>query len=144
MLKSIYDSHSSLFQSHVFFGKVEMYSLRLTLFSMVLFGAAGPSWIGFTLTNIPLSFQKAHVTEKGFSDYHKLVSTFFKARSVSENFLRVLKIKNFSFSTVDSNQNYDTLTENFLSVVNIHALLKMKLFKAYQETFMNKELQNEN
>ena len=84
------------------------------------------------------------MTEKGFSDYHKLVSTFFKARSVSENFLGVLKIKNFSFSTVDSNQNYDTLTENFLSVVNIHALLKMKLFKAYQETFMNKELQNEN
>ena len=31
-------------------------------------------------TNRPLSFQKTHVTETGLSDYHKLISTFFKSR----------------------------------------------------------------
>ena len=31
------------------------------------------------LTNKPLSFQKTHVTETGLSDYHKLMSSFFKS-----------------------------------------------------------------
>ena len=31
------------------------------------------------LTNRPLSFQKTRTTETGISDYHKLISTFFKS-----------------------------------------------------------------
>ena len=37
------------------------------------------SLIDLFLTNKPLSFQKTHVTETGLSDYHKLISTFFKS-----------------------------------------------------------------
>ena len=36
------------------------------------------STIDLFLTNRPLSFQKA--TETGYSDYHKLISTFLKSR----------------------------------------------------------------
>ena len=33
------------------------------------------------ITNKPLHFQKTHVVETGLSDYHKMISTFFKACS---------------------------------------------------------------
>ena len=39
-----------------------------------------------------------------------------------ENFLRDLKMKNFSFSTDDPHRNYDILTENLLSVSKKYAL----------------------
>ena len=39
------------------------------------------SLIDLFLTNKPLSFQKTHVTETGLSDYHKLISAFFKSHS---------------------------------------------------------------
>ena len=35
--------------------------------------------IDLFLTKKPLPFQKMHVTETGLSDYHKLISTFFKS-----------------------------------------------------------------
>ena len=38
------------------------------------------SLIDLLFTNKPLSFQKTHVAETGLSDYHKLISTFFKSR----------------------------------------------------------------
>ena len=38
------------------------------------------SVIDLFFTNKPLSFQKTHVTETGLSDYHKLISTFFKSQ----------------------------------------------------------------
>ena len=37
------------------------------------------SLIDLFLTNKPLSFQKTHVTETGLSDYHILMSSFFKS-----------------------------------------------------------------
>ena len=39
------------------------------------------STIGLILTNKPLHFQKTHVVQTGLSDYHKMISTFFKASS---------------------------------------------------------------
>ena len=39
------------------------------------------SIINLTLTNKALYFQKTHVAEKGLSDYHKMISTFFKTCS---------------------------------------------------------------
>ena len=33
------------------------------------------------LTNKPLDFQKTHVVETGLSDYHKMISKYFKACS---------------------------------------------------------------
>ena len=37
--------------------------------------------IDLILTNKPLDFQKTHVVETGLSDYHKMISKFFKACS---------------------------------------------------------------
>ena len=39
------------------------------------------SIIDLVFTNKPLHFQKTHVVETGLSDYHKMISTFFKACS---------------------------------------------------------------
>ena len=36
------------------------------------------SLIDLFLTNTPLSFQKTHVSETRLSNYHKLITTFFK------------------------------------------------------------------
>ena len=43
------------------------------------------STVDLFLTNKPKSFFKTHATEAGLSDYHKLISTFFK--------YKVLKLK---------------------------------------------------
>ena len=37
------------------------------------------SAIGLFLTNRPMSFQKSRTPEAGISDYHRLISTFFKS-----------------------------------------------------------------
>ena len=39
------------------------------------------SLIDLILTNKPLSFQRTQVTKTGLSDYHKLITTFFKCKS---------------------------------------------------------------
>ena len=52
------------------------------------------SLIDLLFTNKPLSFQKAHVTETGLSDYHKLISTFFKSR-FSKAKPKVIKYRNY-------------------------------------------------
>ena len=52
-------------------------------------------------------------------------------------------MKDFSFLTVDPNQNSDALTGNFLRAVNKHAPLKKKLVTGNQESFRKRELQNQ-
>ena len=49
------------------------------------------------LTNTLLSFQKTHVCETGLSDYHKLITTFFKAdfSGLRPNILSHRNYKNF-------------------------------------------------
>ena len=39
------------------------------------------SLIDLILTNKPLSFQRTQVTKTNLSDYHKLITTFFKCKS---------------------------------------------------------------
>ena len=56
----------------------------------------------------PLSFQKTHVTETGLSDYHKLISTFFKSR-FSKAKPRVIKYKNYK--NFDKNNFLDDLND---------------------------------
>lgn len=53
------------------------------------------------------------------------------------------KNEDFSFSTVDPNQNSDVLNGNFLRAVNKHAPLKKKLATGNQAPFMIRELQNQ-
>ena len=66
------------------------------------------STIDLFLTNKPKSFFKTHTTETGLSDYHKLISTFFKSKvprlkprivliikSLMRVFYMIFKIKTF-------------------------------------------------
>ena len=46
------------------------------------------------LTNTPLSFQETHVSETGLCDYHKLITTFFKA-NFSRLRPKVLSYRNY-------------------------------------------------
>ena len=84
-----------------------------------------------------LSFSKTHVTETGLSDYHKLISTFFKSR-FSKARPKVIKYRNYmnfdknSFLNDLSNINvrldkenpdqcYDLLTNQInISVPDVH------------------------
>ena len=100
-----------------------------------------------------------HVVETGLSDYHKMISTFFKActsklktkviyyRSFKKfnesDFLCSLKKANFDCFKNDPNQSYNVLTVKFLGIVNRHALLKKKFVRGKNAPFMNRELQKE-
>ena len=117
------------------------------------------SIIDLILTNKPLHFQKTHVVETGLSDYHKMISTFFKACSSKlktkvifyrsykkfneSDFLCSLKKANFDFLKNDPNQNYNLLTDKFLGIVNKHAPLKKKFVRGNNAPLMNREFQKE-
>ena len=117
------------------------------------------SIIDLILTNKPLHFQKTHVVETGLSDYHKMISTFFKACSSKlktkvifyrsykkfneSDFSSSLKKANFDFLKNDPNQNYNFLTDKFLSIVNKYAPLKKKFVRGNNTSFMNREFQKE-
>ena len=114
------------------------------------------SLIDLFFTNKPLSFQKTHVTETGLSDYHKLISTFFKSRFSKarpkvikyrnyknfdkNNFLSDLNNINVRLDKENPNQCCDLLTNSFLEVVNKHAPLEKKTIRGNHASFVNKEL----
>ena len=94
------------------------------------------SMIDLILTNKPLHFQKTHVVETGLSDYHKMISTFFKACSSKlktkvifyrsykkfneSDFLCSLKKANVDFLKNDPRQYYNLLTDrSFVSLTSI-------------------------
>ena len=117
------------------------------------------SIIDLILTNKPLHFQKTHVFETGLSDYHKIISTFFKACSSKlktkviyyrsykkfneSDFLCSLNKANFDFFKNYPNQNYSLLTDKFLGLANKHAPLKKKFVRGNNAAFMNREFQKE-
>ena len=100
-----------------------------------------------------------HIVERGLSDYHKMISNFFKACSsklrtkviyyrsykkfIESDFLCSLKKANFDFFKNDANQNYNLLTNKFLGIVNKHAPLKKKFVRGNNAPFMNREFQKE-
>ena len=112
------------------------------------------STIDLIMTNKPKVFQKTRVTETGISDYHKLVSTFFKSHysrlepKVSyyrnyknfdeQRFLNDLENTNFISISEDPAERYDYLTTKFHEVVDKHAPLKKKFVRGNHAPFMNK------
>ena len=56
----------------------DLFNLTNLIKSETCFTENRKSLIDLFLTNTPLSFQKTHVSETGLSDYHKLITTFFK------------------------------------------------------------------
>ena len=59
----------------------DLFNLTNLVHSDTCFMKNNESTIDLILTNKPLHFQKTHVAETGLSDYHKMISTFFKASS---------------------------------------------------------------
>ena len=104
------------------------------------------SLIDLFLTSKPLSFQKTHVTETGLSDYHKLISTFFKShftrlrpkvityrnyKKFDENvFLNDLQKLEIKLDEENSESSYSLISNKFLELVNKHASLKKKFQEA--------------
>ena len=59
----------------------DLFNLTNLAHSETCFMKNSKSIIDLILTNKPLHFQKTHVVETGLSEYHKIISTFFKASS---------------------------------------------------------------
>ena len=111
------------------------------------------SLINLFLTNKPLSFQKKHVTETGLSDYHKLISTFFKShftrlrpkvityrnyKKFDENlFVNDLHILDIKLDQKNSESNYSLISNRFPEVVNKHAPLSFCNQRA-SKTYLHK------
>ena len=109
------------------------------------------STIELFLTNKPKSYFQTHTTETGLSDYHKLISTFFKSKAPrlepkiifietfdEKSFLDGLQNKNFSIPSNDPNVNYKSITDNILEIKK-HAPLKKKFMRGNQAFFMNRD-----
>ena len=100
---------------------------------------------------INLNLFKTHTTETGLSDYHKLISTFFKSKAPrlkpkiifietfdEKSFLDGLQNKNFSIPSNDPNVNYKSITDHILEIKK-HAPLKKKFVRGNQAFFMNRD-----
>ena len=57
----------------------DLFNLTNLVHSETCFMKNSQSIIDLILTNKPLHFQNTHVVETGLSNYHKMISTFFKA-----------------------------------------------------------------
>ena len=138
----------------------DLFNITNLVHSETCFMKNSKSIIDLILTNKPLHFQKTHVVETGLSDYHKMISTFFKAclsklkteviyyrrsyKTFNESdFLCSLNKANFDFFKNDPNQNYNLLTDKFLGPANKHAPLKKKFVRGNNAPFMNREFQKE-
>ena len=109
--------------------------------------------------NKPNCFQHMYVTETGFSDFHKTTGTFFKAKITrlkprniyyrnyknfdKSSFLLDLKSTNLDSPSIDPDENYIFLTNQFLKVVNQHAPLKVKILRGNHALFVDKQPRKE-
>ena len=121
------------------------------------FTKSNESLIDLFLTNKLLSFQKTRVTETGLSDYHNLISTFFKShfirlrprvityrnyKKVDENvFLNDLQKLEIKLDEQNSESSYSLSSNKFLEVLKEHAPLKKKVLKGNHSPFVSKEFQ---
>ena len=113
------------------------------------------STIDLMLTNRPLSFQKTKITETGLSDYHMLISSFFKSQYFrmkpkiinyrsyldfnQSAFLKDLENKNLSINSNNVNTDYDKLCDTFSDIVEKHAPMKKKVLRGNHSPFVTKE-----
>ena len=94
-------------------------------------------------------------TEAGLSDFHKLVSTFFKSHYSrlktkivyyrnsknfnNSNFLKDLSNNTLFLDSDNPNENYNVFTTKFQEAVNRHAPLKKKILQGNHAPFIDKE-----
>ena len=137
----------------------DLFNLTNLVYSETCFMKNSKSIIYLISTNKPLHFQKLHFAETGLSDYHKLISIFFKVCSsklilklfmveFTRNLMNqisyaVSKKQISTFLKNDPNQNCNLLTDKSISSINKHASLKMKFVKGNNAPLMNREIQKE-
>ena len=117
------------------------------------------STIDLFLTNRPLSFQKNRTSETGISDYHELISTFFKSHYTrlkpkiiyyrnyknfnEELFLKDLENSNLSANSDNLHKNYTNLSQTFSKIVQEYASLKIKILRGNHTPFINREFRKD-
>ena len=133
-----------------------LFDLSNLIKSNTCFTKSHSSKIDLILRNNSNSFQKSGTTETGLSDFHKLISTFFKShfsrlspkaiyyrnyKNFDESkFIEDLIYTDFSLQSDDPNENYSFLTREFSKIVEKHAPLRKKFIRGNHAPFMNKEL----
>ena len=114
----------------------DLFHLTNIVKSDTCFTKTHTSLIDLILTNKPSSFNKTLVTETGLSDYHKMITTFFKLhfsrlrpkvityrnykKFHEEKFLNDLKETNIIMNDIimnekDPDQNHQSLTKSFFN-----------------------------
>ena len=141
-------------------GKLEefcnLFDLSNLIKSNTCFTKTHSSKTDLILTNNSNSFQKSGTTETGLSDFHKLISTFFKShfsrlspkaiyyrnyKNFDESkFIEDLIYTDFSLQSDDPNENYSFLKREFSKIVEKDAPLRKKFIRDNHTPFMNKEL----
>ena len=97
----------------------------------------------------------ATATETGLSDFHKLVSTFFKSHYSrlkpkivyyrnyknfnNSNFMKDLSNNTLFLDSEDPKENYNFLTTKFQEAVNRHTPLKKKILRGNHVPFIDRE-----
>ena len=134
----------------------DLFNLTNLIKSETCFTKNHKSLIDLFLTNTPLSFQKTHVSETGLSDYHKLITTFFKInfsrlrpkvlsyrnykKFIEPKYLNDLNKTIISFDNENPNQNNNVLSNRFLEVANVHAPLETRIVRGNDAPFVDKQL----
>ena len=132
----------------------DLFNLTNLIKTETCFTKSHKSLIDLFLTKKPLSFQKTHVTETGLSDYHKLISTFFKShftrlrpkvityrnyKKFDENvFLNDLQKLEIKVDEENSESSYSLISNKFLEVVNKHAPSKKNFLRGNHSPFVTK------
>ena len=112
-----------------------------------------PYCIDLIITNRPNSFQHSKIIETGLSDFHKLTISFLKTKFKKHPPL-IISYRNYkSYSpltfrakldqVLSFNLNYvnnDTFTQIIMELLNKHAPIKFRYFRANDKPFMTKEL----
>ena len=134
----------------------DLYNLTKLIKSKICFTKNHKSLIDLFLTNTHLSFQKTHASETGLSDYHKVITTFFKTNFSCQRpkvlsyrnyknfdgskFLNALNKTSITFDNENPNQNYNVLSNRFSEVINVHAPLKTKVVRGNDAPSVDKQL----
>ena len=116
-----------------------------------------PSCIDLFLSNCENHFLKTEILETGLSDFHKLIitATMLKFEKQPPQIVTYRNYKNYNKELFEKdiqiklsefdieNIPYETFTNIFIDILNLHAPLKKKYLRANHSKFISKELSKE-
>ena len=117
---------------------------------------SNPTYIDVMLTNRKNTFGNTSVTETGLSDYHKMTVTclkcFFQKLPPKKGYYRNYKLfdgasfrnqlENELNKLNEGNLSYDAIKETLVTLLDTRAPMKMRLLRANDAPYMNKNLRN--